>query len=258
MSHHETETLGSIVGTNLKRLMTAKGFSPEDLAGQEPKSVQGPDGKPGPSLGASKKKVDAKTIRRILNGESATPQPSTITSIAAALGIPVEALTTPPRSVVDDEDFPDEPVDDLVGMTDPEIEDLLFGEPSREKVSLTRITRVRDLEAFFGKDDPSVQKLFSTHLTEEDEDWAAELMDVVVVSSREFSRRYHRDGSFGEVAKRALLKTVLAKIHERFELCVSLGNGNHRYTDSEGEPRTSRVLIVAIAPEAIPLTSCLY
>ncbi len=258
MSHHETETLGSIVGSNLKRLMTAKGFSPEDLAGQEPKGVQGPDGKPSPMTETTKKKVDAKTIRRILNNESKTPQPSTLASIAAALGVPVEALTTPPKPVPAAGDFPDESADDLVGMTDPEIEDLLFGESSREKVSLTRITRVRDLEEFFGSDDADVRKLFSSELTEEDEDWAAELMDVVVVSSREFNRRHYRDAGFGEVARREVLKKVLAKIQEKAGLCVSLGNGRNTFSGPDGDTRWTRALIVAVAPAANPMTSCLF
>jgi len=258
MSHHEPETLGSIVGSNLKRLMTAKGFSPEDLAGQEPKGVQGADGKPSSLTETTKKKVDAKTIRRILKGESTTPQPSTIASLAAALGVPVEALTAPPKPVPAAGVSTGELDDDPVGMTDPEIEELLFGESSREKVSLTRISRVRDLEEFFGSDDPSVRKLYSSDLTEEDEDWAAELMDVMVTASTEFNERWYSDRQFGEVAKREVLKTVLAKIQEKAELCVSLGNGRNTFSGPDGDTRWTRALIVAVAPTANPMTSCLF
>jgi len=250
--------LGPIVCANLEKLMAKKGLTPANIADPTPVRVANQEGREGPRTNRTPP-PNEKTIRRILAGEIANPRPSTLQGIADALGIKVEQLTSPIQSLVHQD--PDDSEAILLAHSEEQAEDpgpAVDTGAQVEKISLTRIGRVRDLEPFFGEERPSVHKVYSLELTEDDEDWAAQLVDQVVRTSRAFKDRWYKDPGFGEVAKRDLLKKIFATISERPPLGVFMGTTRRYSWDKAGEPISFKILFIGVAPAAKPMNSCLY
>lgn len=248
---------GATVAFNLQKLMTRQGISAKDLATAPPTRVREQDGKAGENA-IRATPPNEKTIRRILAGESGTPRISTLQGLAAALGVTLDQLTAQPDPATPEAPGEGPDLRDTPDEADPEARWVKDERGSMvQKVPLTRITRVRDLETFFGGDGPSVRKLYAPDLSEEDEDWAAEVVDEVVTTLNDFKDRWSSDRHFGEVAKRSLLKIISSKIAERPDICVAMGSVSGQDWDEELTV-TYRVLFLVFSTASRPITSCLF